>query len=58
VDVVSSETALASLGCRPSVPITKEKLANSELRNSWVRDKGMQADIEQLRAVRENDANK
>lgn len=34
--------ALASLGYRPNVPITKEQFANSELRNSWVRDKGMQ----------------
>ncbi|HEY3784161.1 MAG TPA: hypothetical protein VGL55_02645 [Steroidobacteraceae bacterium] len=34
--------ALASLGYRPSVPITREQFANSELRNSWVRDKGMQ----------------
>jgi hypothetical protein len=35
-------TALASLGYRPSVPITKEQFSNSELRKSWVRDKGMQ----------------
>lgn len=35
-------TALASLGYRPSVSITKDQFANSELRNSWVRDKGMQ----------------
>ena len=34
--------ALASLGYRPSVPITKDQFANSELRQSWVRDKGMQ----------------
>jgi hypothetical protein len=34
--------ALASLGYRPNVPITKEQFANSALRNSWVRDKGMQ----------------
>lgn len=34
--------ALASLGYRPSVPITKEQFADRELRNSWVRDKGMQ----------------
>jgi hypothetical protein len=34
--------ALASLGYRPNVPITKDQFANSELRNSWVRDKGMQ----------------
>jgi len=35
-------TALSSLGYRPSVPITKEQFSNSELRNGWVRDKGMQ----------------
>lgn len=34
--------ALSSLGYRPSVPITKEQFSNSDLRNSWVRDKGMQ----------------
>jgi len=34
--------AAADLGYRPNVPITKEQFANSELRNSWVRDKGMQ----------------
>jgi hypothetical protein len=35
-------TALASLGYRPSVPITKEPFSNSDLRNGWVRDNGMQ----------------
>jgi hypothetical protein len=35
-------TALASLGYRPSVPITKEQFSNSDLRNGWARDKGMQ----------------
>lgn len=35
-------TALSSLGYRPSVPITREQFSNSELRNGWVRDKGMQ----------------
>ncbi len=34
--------ALASLGYQPSVPITMRQFANSELRNSWIRDKGMQ----------------
>jgi hypothetical protein len=34
--------ALSSLGYRPNVPITKEQFSNSDLRNSWVRDKGMQ----------------
>lgn len=35
-------SALASLGYRPIVPITMKQFANSELRASWVRDKGMQ----------------
>jgi hypothetical protein len=35
-------TALASLGYRPIVPITMKQFSNSELRQSWVRDKGMQ----------------
>lgn len=35
-------TALASLGYRPIVPITMMQFSNSELRQSWVRDKGMQ----------------
>ena len=35
-------TALASLGYRPIVPITQQQFSNSELRQSWIRDKGMQ----------------
>jgi hypothetical protein len=35
-------TALDALGYRPSVPITKEQFSDSELRNGWARDKGMQ----------------
>ncbi len=34
--------ALASLGYRPIVPITMEQFSNNELRQSWIRDKGMQ----------------
>ena len=34
--------ALASLGYRPSVPVTSEQFANAQLRETWVRDKGMQ----------------
>jgi len=34
--------ALASLGYRPNVPITKEQFSNGDLRSGWVRDKGMQ----------------
>jgi hypothetical protein len=88
-------TSLASLGYQPIVPITMKQFSNSELRQTWVRDKGMQvlqfwsdahretsvdvfvteplttlirmkeeanrpqdrADIEQLRAGKDNDAN-
>jgi len=35
-------TALASLGYGPNVPITKEQFANKDLRDGWIRDKGMQ----------------
>ena len=35
-------TALASPGYKPIVPITKQQFSNSELRQSWIRDKGMQ----------------
>jgi hypothetical protein len=35
-------TALASLGYKPIVPITKQQFSNSELRQSWIRDKGIQ----------------
>jgi hypothetical protein len=35
-------TALASLGYRPIVPVTMKQFANTELRESWIRDKGMQ----------------
>jgi len=34
--------ALRTLGYRPTVPITAEQFANAELRNGWIRDKGMQ----------------
>ena len=35
-------TALASLGYQPIVPITMEQFSNSELRQSWIRNNGMQ----------------
>jgi hypothetical protein len=35
-------TALSSLGYRPNVPITKEQFSNSDLRNSWIRDRRSQ----------------
>jgi hypothetical protein len=34
--------ALASLGYKPIVPITMKQFSNSELRQTWIRDKGMQ----------------
>jgi len=34
--------ALGSLRYKPSVPITMQQFSNSELRQIWVRDKGMQ----------------
>lgn len=34
--------ALASLGYRPTVPITSSQFADAQLRAGWVRDKGMQ----------------
>jgi hypothetical protein len=35
-------SALTSLGYRPNVPIDVKQFANAELRDGWVRDKGMQ----------------
>jgi len=34
--------ALASLGYRPSVPVTSAQFADQTLRESWIREKGMQ----------------
>lgn len=34
--------ALDALGYRPMVPITAEQFANASLRETWIRDKGMQ----------------
>ena len=34
--------ALASIGYKAVVPVTAEQFANAELRQRWVRDKGMQ----------------
>ena len=33
--------SLAKLGYKPLVPVTAEQFANAELRNSWIREKGM-----------------
>jgi len=35
-------SALGTLGYRPLVPITADQFANAPLRESWIRDKGMQ----------------
>ncbi len=41
-NIVRAFDALATLGYKPQVPITAEQFANVELRQSWVREKGMQ----------------
>lgn len=35
-------TALATLGYKPTVPISSSQFANPDLRAGWIRDKGMQ----------------
>jgi hypothetical protein len=35
-------TALRTLGYRPAVPISSTQFSNAALRESWIRDKGMQ----------------
>ena len=41
-NIVCAFDALATLGYRPRVPISAGQFANGELRQSWVREKGMQ----------------
>lgn len=38
----SAMKALAALGLRPRVPVNLEDFANERLRETWIRDKGMQ----------------
>lgn len=35
-------SALATLGYKPSVPVTAAQFGNAEIREGWIRDKGMQ----------------
>ncbi|MBI2320103.1 MAG: hypothetical protein HYU75_24655 [Betaproteobacteria bacterium] len=41
-NIVRTFEAFRTLGYRPAVPITAEQFADAELRESWIRDKGMQ----------------
>lgn len=41
-NVIRAFDALETIGYRPRVPITAEQFANTELRRSWIREKGMQ----------------
>lgn len=41
-NVLRAFAALATLGYRPSVPVTAEQFANHAIREGWIRDKGMQ----------------
>lgn len=40
-NILSAFKALKDVGYRPAVPITGEQFADAELRESWIRDKGM-----------------
>jgi predicted nucleotidyltransferase len=40
-NVVRAFEMLAKLGYKPAVPVTAEQFADSELRQQWIRDKGM-----------------
>ena len=40
-NIVRAFHMLAKLGYRPIVPVTAEQFADSELRQQWIRDKGM-----------------
>ena len=42
VNIVCAFDALATLGYKPRVPITAEQFSNAELRQNWIREKGMQ----------------
>lgn len=41
-NIARAFAALSALGYRPTVPITAEQFADARLRESWIRDKGMQ----------------
>ncbi len=40
-NIARAFAALATEGYRPRVPVTAEQFANKEIRESWIRDKGM-----------------
>ena len=40
-DILAAFQALAKVGYQPKVPITAEQFADAQLRESWIRDKGM-----------------
>lgn len=40
-NIASAFAALVTLGYRPLVPITAQQFSDHELRESWIRDKGM-----------------
>lgn len=40
-NIVRAFESLAKLGYKPQVPITAEQFANAELRQQWIREKGM-----------------
>lgn len=41
-NIIAAFEALATLGYKPLVPVTAEQFANAQLREQWIRDKGMQ----------------
>ncbi len=41
-NIIKTFEALATLGYKPLVPITLEQFSDQKLRESWIRDKGMQ----------------
>lgn len=41
-NIVAAFNALSDLGYKPTVPISAEQFADGRLRESWIRDKGMQ----------------
>lgn len=41
-NIINTFKALGALGYKPLVPITGEQFANQKLRESWIKEKGMQ----------------
>lgn len=41
-NITAAFQAMESLGYKPIVPVTAQQFADAELRESWIRDKGMQ----------------